>query len=43
MVFMNITNEGRKIALIRSWAGPELTNFWDREARIRCEGVKVQS
>ena len=25
MDFMNITNEGRKIALIRSWAGPDLT------------------
>ena len=33
MDFMNITNEGRKIALIRSWAGPDLTNFWDREGK----------
>ena len=28
MDFMNITNEGRKIALIRSWAGPTLANWY---------------
>ena len=42
MDFMNITNEGRKIALIRSWAGPDLTNFWDREARINWATIQGQ-
>ena len=42
MDFMNITNDGRKIALIRSWAGPDLMNFWDKEAWINWVAIQGQ-
>ena len=39
MTFMGITDDGKKISFIRSCAGPELTEFWDKEARIRFTAV----
>ena len=35
MSFLGITNEARKLSFIRTCAGPELTDFWIKEAQIR--------
>ena len=34
MTFLGIEEENKKISFIRSCAGAELTEFWDKEARI---------
>ena len=34
MRFLKVTDEQEKLAFLRSCAGPELTEFWDKEARI---------
>lgn len=37
--FMGITEEKKKISLLRSWAGKVLLNFWDKEVRISWKAV----
>ena len=39
MSFLSITENSAKISFIRSVAGPQLTELWDKEARIRFEDV----
>ena len=33
--YMGISDNKQKVALLRSWAGRELLNFWEKEARIQ--------
>ena len=37
--FMGLTTDKQKISLLRSWAGPELLLYWEREACIRFQAV----
>ena len=39
MAFLAITANSQKVAYIRSCAGAELLTFWEKEARIRFEGI----
>jgi hypothetical protein len=39
--FLGITGGPQKISFLRSCAGPELTQFWDKEARIRFQAVEA--
>lgn len=39
MTFMGLTTDPSKISFIRSCAGAELTEFWNKEARIRFTAV----
>ena len=33
--YMGINDDKQKVALLKSWAGRELLNFWEKEARIQ--------
>ena len=35
ITYMGITEDTRKVALLKSWAGRTLLNFWEKEARIQ--------
>ena len=35
MEFMGVTQDKQKRSLLRSWAGRELLNFWEKEVRIK--------
>ena len=37
--FMGLTTDKQKISLLRSWAGPELLTYWEREVGIRFEST----
>ena len=37
--FMGLTADKQKISLLRSWAGPELLVYWEREVGIRFQAV----
>ena len=39
MTFMNMTDPGQKLSYIRSAAGPELPEFWEKEPRLRWKVV----
>ena len=41
MNFLGIRDNDQKINFIRSCAGPELTQFWEKEARVRFESVQA--
>ena len=43
MTFLGIEEENKKISFIRSCAGAELTEFWDKEARIRFADVPADT
>ena len=38
--FMGLTTDKQKISLLRSWAGPELLVYWEREVGIRFQAVE---
>ena len=40
MEFLNIAESKRKIAYLRSNAGPELTLFWEKEVRVRFHNIE---
>ena len=40
MEFLNIAESKRKIAYLRSNAGPELTLFWEKEVRVRFHDIE---
>ena len=40
MAFLNITQDRAKLSFLRSCAGSELTEFWEKEARIRMTPVE---
>lgn len=37
--FMGLTTDKQKISLLRSWAGPELLTYWEREVGVRFEDI----
>ena len=37
--YMGMSDNKQKVALLRSWAGRELLNFWEKEARIQFTGI----
>ena len=37
--FMGLTTDKQKISLLRSWAGPELLIYWEREVGVRFEDI----
>ena len=37
--FMGLTTDKQKISLLRSWAGPELLTYWEREVGIRFDDI----
>ena len=37
--YMGITDNKQKVALLKSWAGRELLNFWEKEARIQFTAI----
>ena len=37
--FMGLTTDKQKISLLRSWEGPELLTYWEREVGIRFEST----
>ena len=37
--FMGLTTDKQKISLLRSWAGPELLLYWEREVGVRFQAV----
>ena len=39
ITYMGITGDTRKVALLKSWAGRTLLNFWEKEARIQLEKI----
>ena len=39
ITYMGITEDTRKVALLKSWAGRTLLNFWEKEARIQFETI----
>ena len=39
--YMGISDNKQKVALLRSWAGRELLNFWEKEARIQFTAIPV--
>ena len=39
MRFSGITDGGRKLDFLRSCAGPELTELWDKEVRVIYEAT----
>ena len=39
MRLLQVTTNAQKISFIQSCAGPDLTTFWDKEARVRWEAV----
>ena len=41
MAFLGLTANQQKINFIRSCAGPELTEFWMKEVRIRFKKVEA--
>ena len=41
MRFLNLEEGGKKLVFLRSIAGPELTEFWEKEARIRFSAEEV--
>ena len=43
MTFLKITEPAQKISFIRSCAGAELTEFWEKEARIRFSPVPADA
>ena len=40
MKFINLTTDHKKTGFIRSCAGPELNELWEKEVRIRWEEVR---
>ena len=43
MEFLAITESKRKVACLRSNTGPELTLFWEKEARVRFSAVAADA
>ena len=43
MIFLEMTTEIQKLNFIRSCAGPELDEFWLKEARIRFEAIPASA
>ena len=43
MIFLEMTTEIQKLNFIRSCAGPELDEFWLKEARIRLEAIPASA
>ena len=39
ITYMGITEDTRKVALLKSWAGRTFLNFWKKEARIHLEKI----
>ena len=43
MRFLGLTSNAQKISFIRSCAGPDLTEFWEKEARLRFEEIPAEA
>ena len=41
MSFLGIEDDKQKVNFLKSTAGPELTQFWEKEVRIRFEAVEA--